>query len=567
MTVNAVQSDRNPASGPPDPVHLVRAGETLSGIAERNGVSLGALLSANPQILHPDLIRAGQAVRLPEADGGSAREPQTYTVRAGDTLTGIAERTGADWRVLAQNNHLSDPDRLQVGQTLTLNGASAAPRAAPSIERPSAERPAPAPPPTGGASSSADGVQFVYRHEHVNGVSEHLHWPGGASGVTLGSGYDMGGKSADQITRDLTALGVPADQARVAAGAAGLTRAAARDYAAAHKTAVTLSPAQERTLLTRSLAGPTATVDAAVKVPLTRTQRDALISFTYNIGDAGFRGSTTLRRLNAGDYAGAADAMKMWNKSDGQVNQGLINRRNDEVALFNRASGPATVDRPTETRPAATAAPSGSARAQAQGYADMITSRGDAQAKADLEAGRTVLVGLRTPTRLDAGRGAGSYDDQMVMVRKVGDHYEAQTFRSNTEPSTQYLSARNVARGVAPPDVNGDGRRDLGGLATGQTIHYTRGTFLNAAALRADGDQRVGVRRDTNGDSRLDGSDPVVRTQGAAGMHIHLGGASNTWSMGCQTLPPEQHRAFFAALNGQAADQRHFSYVLLDAPR
>ncbi|WP_353374104.1 LysM peptidoglycan-binding domain-containing protein [Mycobacterium sp.] len=42
-----------------------RAGDTLSGIAERFGVSLGAPEAANPQITNPDLILPGQVIRIP----------------------------------------------------------------------------------------------------------------------------------------------------------------------------------------------------------------------------------------------------------------------------------------------------------------------------------------------------------------------------------------------------------------------------------------------------------------------------------------------------------------------
>src|SRR5690606_39252201 len=69
----------------------VRSGDTLSGIAARNGVSLGALLAANPQIRNPDLIHPGQVVRLPGGGGGGGGE---VTVRSGDTLSGIAARNG-----------------------------------------------------------------------------------------------------------------------------------------------------------------------------------------------------------------------------------------------------------------------------------------------------------------------------------------------------------------------------------------------------------------------------------------------------------------------------------------
>ena len=75
-------------------------------------------------------------------------------------------------------------------------------------------------------------------------------------------------------------------------------------------------------------------VTQAVKVPLNQNQFDALVSFTYNVGVGALKQSTTLRRLNAGDYTGAADALTMWTKCNGKVLAGLVRRRKEERALF-----------------------------------------------------------------------------------------------------------------------------------------------------------------------------------------------------------------------------------------
>jgi lysozyme len=76
----------------------------------------------------------------------------------------------------------------------------------------------------------------------------------------------------------------------------------------------------------------------AVKVPLTQEQFDALSSFTFNVGGPALRRSALLKKLNAGDYEGAADEFVKWNKErikgKLQPNRGLTKRRQAERELF-----------------------------------------------------------------------------------------------------------------------------------------------------------------------------------------------------------------------------------------
>jgi GH24 family phage-related lysozyme (muramidase) len=75
-------------------------------------------------------------------------------------------------------------------------------------------------------------------------------------------------------------------------------------------------------------------VNDFVKVPLTQNQYDALVSFVYNVGVNGFKNSTLLKRLNAGDYEGAATAFMMWNKPPE-----IIGRRRGEMNQFRTPYG------------------------------------------------------------------------------------------------------------------------------------------------------------------------------------------------------------------------------------
>ncbi|QMR77741.1 lysozyme [Enterobacter sp. RHBSTW-00175] len=87
-------------------------------------------------------------------------------------------------------------------------------------------------------------------------------------------------------------------------------------------------------LLKTGLVSYESDVSRLVKVGLTQGQFDALAAFTYNLGVRSLSTSTLLRKLNAGDSAGAADEFLRWNKAGGKVLNGLIRRREAERALF-----------------------------------------------------------------------------------------------------------------------------------------------------------------------------------------------------------------------------------------
>lgn len=99
---------------------------------------------------------------------------------------------------------------------------------------------------------------------------------------------------------------------------------------------LTLTQADGKTILARDLAQYERAVTEAVKVPLNPNQFGALVSFTYNLGAGNLRSSTLLRKLNAGDYAGAAAEFARWNKAGGKVLKGLTRRRAAERALFEK---------------------------------------------------------------------------------------------------------------------------------------------------------------------------------------------------------------------------------------
>lgn len=77
-------------------------------------------------------------------------------------------------------------------------------------------------------------------------------------------------------------------------------------------------------------------VVSSVKVPLTAGQEAALISFVFNVGSKNFKSSTLLKKLNAGDYASVPGQLRRWKYAGGKVCQGLINRREAEIKLWQK---------------------------------------------------------------------------------------------------------------------------------------------------------------------------------------------------------------------------------------
>lgn len=71
-----------------------------------------------------------------------------------------------------------------------------------------------------------------------------------------------------------------------------------------------------------------------VKVELNQNQYDATASLVFNIGRTQFSNSTFLKRLNAKDWLGAAEALTWWNKQKGKTLRGLVRRREEEKSYF-----------------------------------------------------------------------------------------------------------------------------------------------------------------------------------------------------------------------------------------
>ena len=216
---------RSPQTGADTNLHVVVHGDTLSAIAARAGVSLRALIAANPQIANPDRIYPGDRIEVPQGEAGT------------------------------------------VGTT----GATAGGSAAASL------------------SLSAQGLDLVKRFE----------------GLRLGAYQDAAG---------VWTIGY---------GHTGNVRPGQR-----------IAEAQAEQLLRKDVSWAEEAVRKNVDVPLSQGQFDALVSFTFNLGAGALQRSTLLRKLNAGDHAGAQAEFGRFVHAGGHVLPGLVRRRADEAELF-----------------------------------------------------------------------------------------------------------------------------------------------------------------------------------------------------------------------------------------
>lgn len=105
--------------------YTVKAGDTLGGIAARHHTTAAAIASAN-HLANPNALKLGQVLRIPAATAvkkpaaKKATVPASrYTVKSGDTLSAISHRTGVPVQQLMRANNMSSSN-LKVGAKLTI---------------------------------------------------------------------------------------------------------------------------------------------------------------------------------------------------------------------------------------------------------------------------------------------------------------------------------------------------------------------------------------------------------------------------------------------------------------
>jgi lysozyme len=95
-----------------------------------------------------------------------------------------------------------------------------------------------------------------------------------------------------------------------------------------------ISLAQADQMLRNEISTDESYVTAVVNVDIAQSMFDAMVSFTYNIGQGNFQKSSVLRLVNIGDFISAANAFLLWNKAGGIIVPGLTRRRQAERKLF-----------------------------------------------------------------------------------------------------------------------------------------------------------------------------------------------------------------------------------------
>ena len=122
--------------------YVVQSGDTLSKISKRFNIKIAAIKAANPQI-KGDVVKLGQKLSLPgdvevpapaPAKPATAVKPytgatETYKIKAGDTLGGIAYSHGTTVAQLKQMNNMQN-DIVRIGRTLTVPAGKAKARTA-----------------------------------------------------------------------------------------------------------------------------------------------------------------------------------------------------------------------------------------------------------------------------------------------------------------------------------------------------------------------------------------------------------------------------------------------------
>ena len=113
---------QKPAASGSTITYTVKSGDTLSGIAQKYGTTYQEIAKLNG-IKNPSYIKVGQKLKIPAKSSGSSKTTTktiTYKVKKGDTLSGIAQKYGTTYQKIAKENGIKNPSYIRVGQKLKI---------------------------------------------------------------------------------------------------------------------------------------------------------------------------------------------------------------------------------------------------------------------------------------------------------------------------------------------------------------------------------------------------------------------------------------------------------------
>lgn len=186
--------------------YVVRPGDTLTQIARRLGTTPQALAATNG-LTDPNELSVGQVLQTPglaspndpgvQTASANAVASMSYTVRSGDTLTGIARRFGVTAAALQSANGISNPNLLSIGQVLQIPLSPAPGPQRPSVgplETPGGTVPPPTTtttrPPSGGRTYTVASGDTLYAIARRFGVTVSALQA--ANGITNPAGLTVG---------------------------------------------------------------------------------------------------------------------------------------------------------------------------------------------------------------------------------------------------------------------------------------------------------------------------------------------------------------------------------------
>ncbi|VWX54512.1 LysM peptidoglycan-binding domain-containing protein [Novosphingobium sp. 9U] len=486
--------------------YTVRRGDTLSGIAHTFATSVAALQELNA-LPDANRLKVGQTLKV-------MRVSDTFRVgEAGDTLAHVATRARVDPRTLAQANGGAPLDSDIGGRPIVV--PSSAPTAGPV-------------PPPGHKLG-----QLSAKYECGNR---------GPGTVSTGRG-DSGGASYGQYQ-----LASKKDQPRLFLASAEGSPYAARfarmeqgdsDFTAAWKLCASelgasFGDAQHAYIQRTHYAPQCARIQKRTGVDVTKlsaTLRDVVWSTAVQHGSGSDIVADAIAGLEV--QPGAADfetrlidaiylergrrntdgVLVHFAKNSLKVQEGIAARfrseRNDAQAMLSAELVKQTIAAAVLSPPPEVDASSESQEAFLARIASRMSDAdvsallehyGDDETRADFERGRKVLVSLRRSTDWSQAE-LGKYDDPMILIWKTGASISVKRFIGNTEPAGCYAFGHVRAARGSSVDFDRDGRCDLGRLRAG-VYHFRPEQHPHLGAIWRARDIQV-VDRDCNHDGKF----------------------------------------------------------------